>query len=84
MWARGLDPQKFQLERSQILDSRHFLTSFSWFSNLFFYDLIFVFSTLTGKREYFEDKKCTKLTPEELKAIALMSLVTLKKNSIRS
>ena len=27
-------------------------------------------------------KKCTKLTPEELKAIALMSLVTLNKNSI--
>jgi hypothetical protein len=38
-------------------------------------------------REYFEThlhKKCTKLTPEELKAIALMSLVTLKKNFIRS
>jgi hypothetical protein len=34
---------------------------------------------------YFEihvHKKCTKLTPEELKAIALMSLVTHKKNSI--
>jgi hypothetical protein len=47
-----------------------------------FYDLIFVFSTLPGKREYFEihvHKKCTKLTPEELMAIALMSLVTLKK-----
>jgi hypothetical protein len=52
-----------------------------------FYDLIFVISTLPGKREYFEihlHKKCTKLTPEDLKAIVLMSLVTLKKNSIRS
>jgi hypothetical protein len=50
-----------------------------------FYDLIFVFSTLQGKREYIAinvHKKCTKLTPEELKAITLMSLVTLKKNSI--
>jgi hypothetical protein len=36
---------------------------------------------------YFEihlHKKCTKLTPEDLKAIVLMSLVTLKKNSIQS
>ena len=49
------------------------------------YDLIFVFSTLPDKREYFEihvHKKCTKLTPDELKAIVLMSLVTLQKNSI--
>ena len=50
-----------------------------------FYDLIFVFSTLQGKREYIAinvHKKCTKLTPEELKAIALMSLVTLNNNYI--
>jgi len=50
-----------------------------------FYDLIFVFSTLQGKREYFAinvHKKYTKLTPEELKAIALMSLVTLNNNYI--
>jgi hypothetical protein len=52
-----------------------------------FYDLICVFSTLPGKRGYFEihvQKKCTKLTPEELITVALMSLVTLKKNYIRS
>ena len=51
------------------------------------YDLIFVFSTLPDKREYFEihvHKKCTKLTPDELKVIALMSLVTFQKNSIWS
>jgi len=55
------------------------------FTIVTFYDLIFVFSSLPGKREYFEihlQKKCTKLTPEELKAIALMSLVTLKKKAI--
>jgi len=51
-----------------------------------FPSLIFVFSTVPGKREYFEilvHKKCTRLTPEELTAIALMSLVTLKKNPMR-
>ena len=50
-----------------------------------FYDLIFAFSTLQGKREYIAinvHKKYTKLTPEELKAIELMSLVTLNKNYI--
>jgi hypothetical protein len=50
-----------------------------------FYDLIFVISTLPGKREDSEihlHKKCTKLTPEELKAIALMSLGAHKKNYI--
>jgi hypothetical protein len=49
-----------------------------------FYDLFIVFSTLPGKREYFDihvHKKCTKLTPEELKAIALMYLVTFKNNT---
>ena len=37
--------------------------------------------------EYFEihvHKKSTKLTREELKAIVLMSLIKLKKNSLRS
>jgi hypothetical protein len=41
-----------------------------------FFDLIFVFSTLPSKREYIAinvHKKCTKLTPEKLKVIALMS-----------
>jgi hypothetical protein len=69
-------------------DAKSSILDISWHlfpgSGIFFYDLIFVFSTLPGKWEYFEDKKCTKLTPEELKAIALMSLVTLEKNSIRS
>jgi len=77
---------------SDLKDAKSLILAISW--HLFpssviitFYDLIFVISTLPGKREYFEihlHKKCTKLTPEELKAIALMSLVTLKKNSIRS
>jgi len=42
-----------------------------------FYDSIFIFSTLPGKREYFEihvHKKCNKPTSEELKAIALKYL----------
>jgi hypothetical protein len=45
------------------------------------------FASLRSAIEYFEihvHKKCTKLNPEEFKAIALMSLVTLKKNSIRT
>jgi hypothetical protein len=67
----------------------HCLNIFTWLKFFWstFYDLIFVFSTLPGKKEYFEihvHKKCTKLTPEELKAIALMYLVTLMKNVILS
>ena len=77
---------------SDLKDAKSSILAISW--HLFlssviitFYDLIFVISTLPGKREYFEihlHKKCTKLTPEELKAIVLMSLVTLKTNSIQS
>ena len=77
---------------SNLKDAKSWILAISWhfFTSsviITFYDLIFLFSTLPGKREYFEihlHKKCTKLTPEKLKAIALMSLVTLKKNSIRS
>jgi hypothetical protein len=77
---------------SDLKDAKSSILAISW--HLFpssviitLYDLIFAISTLPGKREYFEThlhKKCTNLTPEELKAIALMSLVILKKNSIRS
>ena len=77
---------------SDLKDAKSLILAVSW--HLFpssviiiFYDLIFVFSTLQGKREYFKihvHRKCTKLTPEELKANALMSLVTLKKNFIQS
>ena len=80
-------PQKLRLERRKILDFSHFLASFPSSVIITFYDLIFVFSTLPGKREYFKihvHKKFTKLTPEKLKAIALMYLVTLKKNFILS
>ena len=77
---------------SDLKDTKSSILAISW--HLFpssvirtCYDFIFVFFTLPGKREYFEihvHKKWTKPTPEELKAIALMSAVTLKKNSIRS
>ena len=87
----GMWPPK-ALISSDLKDAKSSILAISW--HLFpssviitFYDLIFVFSTLPGKREYFEihvHKKCTKLTQEKLKAIALMYLVTLKKNSIRS
>jgi len=90
IWARGLGPPKAP-RSCDLKDAKSSILAISW--HLFipssviipFYDLICVFSTLSGKREYFEihvHKKCTKLTPEELKAIALMSLVTHKKNSI--
>ena len=77
---------------SDLKDAKSSILAISWHllpSSVIitFYDLIFVISTLPGKREYFEihlHKKCTKLTPEDLKAIVLMSLVTLKKNSIQS
>jgi hypothetical protein len=64
-------------------DAKSSILDISWHlfpgSGIFFYDLIFVFSTLPGKWEYFEDKKCTKLTPEELKAIVF--LYRLKESS---
>jgi hypothetical protein len=52
-----------------------------------FYDLIFVFSTLPDKREYFEihvHKKCTKLTPVLRIKSNCINVSGTKKNSIRS
>jgi hypothetical protein len=75
---------------SDLKDAQSSILAISW--HLFpssviitFYDLIFVFPTLQGNIEYIAinvHNKCIKLTPEELKAIALMSLVTLNMNSI--